>query len=124
MSNGWVEVGEEAAAQVPYKFWRPAALGDQFIGKLTRILEGVKGTYGTETHYLFVNPDGEFAVNPNHDLRKRYTAISIGDIVRTTYVSDLDLGKKNPDGSSQSPMKKFRVEKFTGAVPATSKTDF
>lgn len=114
-NGGFVEVGQKEAESSPHQFMRFKSIGDSFSGKLLRILENQTGTYGAETHYIFQTKaaDGqlvEVAVNPNPDLRKRYSVLAIGDFARTTKVGEKNIGK-------ESPMNVFKVEKWTGPLP-------
>jgi hypothetical protein len=114
-NDGWTEVGAEeaqaAAEAAGAGFFQFKIHGDQFMGKLKAIVEGVKGTYGEETHYIFETPDGDKKINPTKDLKTRLSVVKRGDLVRITYVSDKDIGKT-------SPMKIFLVERRSGAAPA------
>lgn len=78
-------------------------MGQAVVGKYLGTKDVPDGKFGPETHYQFQSRDGKFAINPNPDLKKRYSVIKVGDIVRTTWVGEKDVGQP-------TPMKVFRCE--------------
>jgi hypothetical protein len=101
----WETVVQEAGAQIVFD-----TVGDQFIGLYTgkRDVELVnnKGEMEKFTVLTFKGTDGNpYQTNAGWKLETGFMSADIkrGDIVRVTYVKDVDTGQP-------SPMKDFRVE--------------
>lgn len=114
----WESVGEEEAAKVA-NIIRLHEVGQTITGKYTGTVEVKGGQYGDETHYAFIGrgADGNpapFTINPPADLRRRYSVLKVGQIVKTTRLDD-----KPPLVEGNKPAHQFKVEVAKqGSAPA------
>ncbi len=124
----WDEVGKEEAAAAQ-NLVRLREVGQSVIGKYLGTIEVKGGQFGDETHYRFSGEgaDGqpsEFTINPQADLRRRYSVLKVGQIVRTTRMED-----KPATVAGQNAAFTFKVEiaKLPGSAsvpaPAAPKKD-
>lgn len=95
----WETVEQESGQKLTF-----ANVGEQFVGTYveTVLIEPDQG----ETFYQqrFRSPEGElYAINGGFKLKRGLESASPGDLVRLTYMGDIDTGQP-------SPMKDFRVE--------------
>jgi hypothetical protein len=97
-TNSWETVADETPDRIIFD-----TLGDQFVGTyegemLVDLDDGEQGKYLT-----FRNADGYFCTSAGYKLDQAFQKISVGSLVRLTYVKNVDTGQP-------TPMKDMKVE--------------
>lgn len=102
-NDGWTTVSEEYETRADFD-----TIGDQFIGRYLKTKKIPVSGGGSFDLYIFdqvpgQDPDAKFAVSPNARLREAWAKVRPTDLVRITYVADIETKQDNP-------MRDFQVD--------------
>lgn len=99
MSNEWEVVQEESSEVFQFENY-----GDVLVGTFRKI-EHIEPEEGEPFDRIILDTDdGSVGVNPSYSLTRAFAKVNVGDLVRITYVQDIQTAR------GLNPMKDFRVE--------------
>jgi hypothetical protein len=82
-------------------FWQPEKKGDEIVGTVTKLTDGVYGT-----HFVISTKEGDITTPAHKVLISRMSGIKVGDMVKIVF-----LGEELPKVKGQNPTKLYEVYK-------------
>lgn len=100
--EGWETVSDESPTRIIFD-----TIGDQFIGTYLghELIDDPAG--GEPFDYIMIRgTDGHlYSASAGYKLKDAFESVNEGDLVRITYVKDVDMGKEG-----RNPMKDYKVD--------------